>query len=167
MVSLSSVYGKQTNISLEIDGKIPTRIAELLGENPLSVSYCPLYIPHRLVSALSDCNIRGSHSGVYEDSSLPACYVVPDVKQLPTFQKSTVPSSSGSSTLVSSTITFSRMALLQVIPTPRLATFFQIKKSATHKTVLTRCSPDSTSRREIRLCPSRRSSNRSPTCRLA
>jgi len=30
-----------------------------------------------------------------------------------------------------------------------------------------RCSPDSTSRREMRLCPSCKSTNRSPTCRLA
>lgn len=83
------------------------------------------------------------------------------------FKKSAVPSSSGSSTLVTSNITLFRMALLHVIPTPRLATFFEIKKSTTNITVLTRCSPDSTSRREMRLCPSCRSTNRSPTCRFA
>jgi len=54
-----------------------------------------------------------------------------------------------------------------MIPTPWLAAFFEIKKYATNTTVLTRCSPDSTSRREMRLCPSCRSTNRSPTCRLA
>lgn len=33
--------------------------------------------------------------------------------------------------------------------------------------ILTRCSPESTSSRDMRLWPSRRSSNRSPTCLLA
>lgn len=42
-----------------------------------------------------------------------------------------------------------------------------VKKRNEKKVWLTRCSPESTSSREMRLCPSRRSSNRSPTCLLA